>query len=520
MLLACLLACAALLRFWGLRDRGFMIWDEAYYALEGGTVPHAVHRLAEGGGMHEVKRCLVDGGNVLPTGTAKPGFMLLLSLWGLAFGTSDFAGMSMTASAGVLCVLLAFFAARRCAGTAAGLCAAFFLTFSGLHIWYSRVLLGNSIAAAFLMLGLLAYVRAASGLGGRRSASAFFAAGAVAGFAFMVHYALLPNLAALALCELMRLWDRRENIARELVNSLSLAAGLLSVMSAAELATRCAYRALSSGLAGVAHLTYFQYLARQFLWNAPTGNHIGWACGLYMSGLRDFLGWPSALMYAAALVLAVVLFLRERDLAFRLFIVQTWCTLLFWLLSPGVAAMRVMAVLAPLLAVTAALVSVTAAKDLGRPLRLWWGASLLAASLAGAALCVPEMLRARSVYPEAAAWLAANGEKSPASLVEWPFLQFYLGSKIYNNDDRLNGELAPATLMNSGTKYLVITNTEKDWLGGKKTYPGLLASLKNSSPEASWRTGAGGRFLAYDGMFYPQFISEVEIYKLSKLRGR
>ncbi len=512
--LLALLTFAGFLRFWGLRDRGFLIWDEGCYALEGGTVQSAVSYLAAGGPMSGLKSALIGGGSVLPSGTAKPAFILLLSLWESVFGVSDFAALAMTASFGVLCVWLVFIATTMCAGRGAGLFGAFLLTVSGLHIWYSRAMMGNAIAAAVFLAGMIVYVRAAAAEEESGARRLFFAAGTVIGFAFMTHYMILPNLAALAACEMLRLFGGRDRLKAALGHTLLMSAGFAATLLAAEVCIRAVYLLFSGSLHDIAHLTYFEYLARQFLWNSSTGRGIGWAWELYIRGLVEFCGWPMALLYLAAMVASVVLFVREKRFAARAFIIQAWGTLLFWTLNPGVAAMRAFSAFAPLAAVVAGIMVWFLLSPVAQKFKRAIYAALAVLVAAGAARSVPEMLVTRSVYPQVALWLSSRSETTPVSVLEWPFLQFYLKKKIYLNKDRLksgSGLLAAAA---AGARYVVVTNTELDWMRETGNYPELLAIVSGERPEASWKLVTGGRFLAYDGLVYPQHISEVRVYPL------
>lgn len=518
LLLISLLAVAALLRFWGLGSRGFMIWDEAYYALEGRTVPAAASYLAGGGPVQGLPERLVSTGCILPTGTAKPGFMLLFSAWGIVFGSSDLSGLAMTAFSGVVCVLLVFWAGYRYYGASAGLVAAFLLTFSGFHIWYSRSMLSNQIAAAIFMSGLLLYLRAAAAPAGRKAFAAYLLTGTVMGFAFTVHYALLPNLAVLAVLEALRFRERRGSLKDAAAGTLAMGLGFMAVLAAAELAYVLLYGALGDRLGGIAHLTYFQYIVRQFLWVAPLGKGPAWAWRLYVNGFVEFNGWPSALLYLAALAGSVQVFVRNGDFAARVFIAQAWGTLLFWTFSSGPAAMRVFSVFAPLSAVVAGLSAASLAARLSALHKRVVYAAVALCVLGGAALSLPGMYSARSVYPEVASWLSARNAGDPVSMLEWPFLQFYLGSKVVNNQDRIKVPADLEKARKAGARYLVLTNTEEDWLRG----PGsgrawILGQVASPEPEVSWRV-PGGRFLAYDGLVYPQHISEVKIYPLKSAR--
>lgn len=516
LILLALLACAALLRFCCLGGRGFLIWDEAYYALEGRTVPSAVSYLGGGGALSGLKDHLVSGGCVLPTGTGKPGFMLLLSLWGLVFGTGDTAGLALPAFFGVLCVWLVFLAAYRAAGAAAGLGAAFLLAFSGLHIWYSRALMGNAISAFFLLLGLLVYFRAYHCADGRGARRLYFAAGAVTGFAFMVHYALLPNLAVLAVCEAVRLWEGRARLKAGLLETLAAAAGFILVLLSAEAVYAAVYGAFSGGLDGITHRTYFQYLVRQFLWSAPSGNGVGWAWSLYLGGIAEFCGRSGAVVILVAMGASAYVFFRNKSFAARVLILQALGTLLFWTLNPGIAALRAFSAFAPLSAASAGISLSWLLSAAGPRLRTAAYGCMAALVLWGAYGSVPEMLSARSVYPDAAAWLSARGVKNPVSVLEWPFLQFYLGSKITGNQDRIKDWSHVEAAAAGGARYLVATNTELDWLNGRKDglSAGLLGLMSGGAPEAAWKVGSGERFMAYDGLQYPQHISEVSVYPL------
>ncbi|OGR42590.1 MAG: hypothetical protein A2X28_11355 [Elusimicrobia bacterium GWA2_56_46] len=518
LLLSLAVACAAFLRFWALSERGFLLWDEAYYALEGKTIPSAISYIIGGGNVSGLKEYLIAKGCILPTGTGKPVFMLLLSAWGIVFGTGDFAGMAMTAFFGVLCVALVFFAAYKYSGAPAGLLAAFLLAFSGLHVWYSRSLMSNSIAVFFLLCGLLLYLSWAVSPGARRLRG--LAAGAVIGLAFMTHYSMLPNLAALAVCEAVRLWSARDRFRAEAVNALIPAAGFAVVLAACELCYAAVFRVAGERLGDVAHLTYFQYLLRQFLWNAPETSFGGWK--FYLHGFAGVSGWFSVWLYLAALAGSVYLFIKRPALGVGVFILQAWGTLLFWTLNPGTAALRAFVAFAPFSAITAGFVVSELAGMIGRPLArgALYALPVLAVVFSGGG-ALAEMLQARSVYPAAAAWLAPKGPDEVVSMLAWPFMQFYMEGKIYANHDRIETRADLERAVRGGAGYLMTDNAEKVVFEMSKTgvYPDLVGIINSGRPEAEWKFGRGGRFLAYDSMLYPLTITEVKIYPLGRRAG-
>jgi len=516
LLLSLVLACAAFLRFWALSERGFLLWDEAYYALEGKTIPSALSYIIGGGAVSGLKEYLIAKGCILPTGTGKPVFMLLLSAWGIVFGTGDFAGMAMTAFFGVLCVALVFFAAYKYSGVPAGFSAALLLAFSGLHIWYSRSLMSNSIAVFFLLCGLLLYISWAVSPGGRRLRG--MAAGAVIGFAFMTHYAMLPNLAALAVCEIIRLWTARGRFRAEVVNTLMPAAGFALVLTACELCYTVVFKGFGEKLGDVAHLTYFQYLLRQFLWSVPEASFGGWK--FYLQGFAEVSGWFSVWFYLAVMAGSAYLFVKRPGFGARVFILQAWGTLLFWTLNPGTSAFRAFVTFAPLSAIAAGFVISELAAVLARPpVRVVFYAALAVAVFFSGRSALVEMLRVRSVYPSVASWLDSNGGSEVVSMIGWPFSQFYMGRKVYANHDRIwtRGDLERA--VRGGARYLLTDNAEKIIFEAEKTgvYPDLVKIIDSGHPEAEWRLEYGGRFLAYDSQLYPLCFSEVKVYPL---RGR
>lgn len=420
---------AAFLRFSGLAERGLVFWDEAYYSCEAKTLSAVVdyhqHKPAE-----SLKEYLIGQGCIFPTGTAKPGFMALFSLAMLFFGPVDYSGMALLAFFGLLTVILVFFLAQKMYGTTTGLTASFLLAVSGYHILYSRSIFSNALGLFFLLAGIYIYLYAKPGKG------RMFLAGLVFGFAFSVHYGLLPNILLILLAEVIRVtWKNSQPGAWK--GSLFLIAGMLVFPLLFESGYRLIQHIYSAGLSDVANLTYFQSLARQFRWSAEavTG-----------SAGRDYLFYLRALWFKDGpimlwfLPLGFVYYLYRLRRSFQLSEViifsQLFLILAFWMLNPGVKASRGLVVITAFSSIILSRMFVAIAA------RLKKHGTIALLALAGVLLVsnlnlYGRILAVRSGYKQAAAVMRQSGAEEVISLNDWPFWQFYLGEKIYANSDRI-----------------------------------------------------------------------------------
>ena len=215
-LVCALLAVTALLRLWGVFDRGVFLWDEGSYLMQGRFIATgvraAIWKLA-GAALPWVEeptgddlRAMVRG--IEPGLQAKPGHTGLVAVFMLVFGDTEWAPVLVSVVASLLCVWLVWLIGRRYICPAGALVAAGVLAVSPYAVFYGRVGLAELDLAAAVLLMVWLLLRHAEG---ERPLSprAGLSLGLVAGLAFLINIrALVPvGLAGLWLAAM--LWRHR-----------------------------------------------------------------------------------------------------------------------------------------------------------------------------------------------------------------------------------------------------------------------------------------------------------------------
>jgi 4-amino-4-deoxy-L-arabinose transferase-like glycosyltransferase len=186
--LVAILALAAILRFHGLIDRGFIYWDEGKFALEGAH-------------LHDLLREWLHAGGTAPPGkaigTAKPMHALLIAFADAIVGTRDYAALLLDVVASVAGVLLIYALGRTLFNTGVGLLSALFLAVSPYDVVYARSALSESDANAFFLAGLVVWVS-------RRGQGARLATACLLGMAFTINYRLIVYCAVVVAIDVLR----------------------------------------------------------------------------------------------------------------------------------------------------------------------------------------------------------------------------------------------------------------------------------------------------------------------------
>ena len=155
-----ILIIAAVLRFYNLQDKGFILWDEAQYAKYtqfGYSVLHNIDFVIESVNNNniseEVFKSRLKGS--LPFGTPKPGHMVNTTIFSYFFGNYPYSDFFCSAFFGLATVIAIFLLVRNLLNTNYALLAAFFLAISPFNIYYSRLGMAETDASFFLLLSML-----------------------------------------------------------------------------------------------------------------------------------------------------------------------------------------------------------------------------------------------------------------------------------------------------------------------------------------------------------------------------
>jgi hypothetical protein len=211
-----ILAVAAILRFWNLSERGLVEWDGAHYVGVAKTWGAGLTWLWDRYVLNEAvpslsERLLTDG--VASSTTAKEGFISVLLLGAPFVGFSELLGPAVAACAGVMTIWVCGQVGAAAFNPAVGLLAMFLLTFSFIHLHYSRSGFPMSVATLCLTAAWLLYLRSRNVAQPRAwRHRKVLACGAMTGMAFTVHYNLFwvpPVFVGLFAWELPQGWLRR-----------------------------------------------------------------------------------------------------------------------------------------------------------------------------------------------------------------------------------------------------------------------------------------------------------------------
>lgn len=266
-MLCALLAVTALLRLWGVFDRGVFLWDEGSYLMQGRFIATgtraAIWKLTgtalpwvdESTG--EDLRAMVRG--MEPGLQAKPGHTGLVALFMLVFGDTEWAPALVSVVASLLCVWLMWLIGRRYASPTGALVAAGAFALSPYAVFYGRVGLAEVDLAAAVLLMVWLLVRHAEG---ERplSARGGLVLGLVAGLAFLINIRALVPVGLAGLWLAVMLWRRRRPWGVSIGVLALFGVGVLGPL----LATEAAYQAMRSVMHSVRPgsdlLTYFGQL--------------------------------------------------------------------------------------------------------------------------------------------------------------------------------------------------------------------------------------------------------------------
>lgn len=168
-ILLLILSSSLLLRFYGLKSKGLVMFDEAWYLLE---TRFFLNLLKGDEYLKLLSACppsmdrelrLQDFG--FPLRSYKPGHLLLMTILSLIIGLRDYTGLFLSAIAGVVTIYLTYLLGRFLYNEKTGVLASFLLAFMPYHIFYSRSGFAEMDSTLFFLLALLIYLAKRSTLG-------------------------------------------------------------------------------------------------------------------------------------------------------------------------------------------------------------------------------------------------------------------------------------------------------------------------------------------------------------------
>lgn len=444
-LLILIIIFGSFLRFYGLKNRGFVDSDAAHYALSARTLPTAIHWFLKNFGqlrekkigLFDLKHYLIEKGCIWPTGVAKPGFMTILTFGTFLMGSKDYTGFIIAALMGIFTIFLVFLIGQQFYNEKIALVSSFILAISGYHLIYSRSGLSVSYSLFLLTLGIYFYILESKK--DERKPLNLFLCGLCLGFAFTGHYSLFPNLFLFFIYEVYYNFYPRLSEKRRLKTTLFLFSGILLPLISFEAIYRLVKLIMGSALTEFKALTYFEYLLYQF--TRSTQGFINFHSFIH----HDFLFYLYRLWILEGPIVTIILLLglfyffknlikKFSFLDFVLFS-QVFFVLAIWSLNPSFNAARALASILSCLALITGktIIDLTDRIKAGKILSVLIISGILIFGIYN----TNKILRIKSSYKQAAEYIIEKGEREVVSLRNWPFWQFYLNQKIYARLDRI-----------------------------------------------------------------------------------
>lgn len=324
------------LRFWGVTTKGLALTDEAGYVLIAQTLLQPVVWFVSrvSGGLvvdfttHMNHFMGPFGQHVGYTPGDKPGFYLLLIMFGTPIGLPPYTAIIVSALFGSLSLVLVWRVASVGGDRWLGACSALLLALSPYHLLYSRLGLANIPASAFLLTAVLFSLRSygAHSKTGERSYLVF--SGLSLGYAFLVHPVVFPHIVAFGFAEAAvffldrdpaRRWHTIWRLKWLVVSAVAPLLGV-EVLSWAALWVKTMLFPSATW-----HDTYFTTLFSKILGDV-TGRGSP-ELSFQVSVLDSLEGIPS---FVALLVGTAVCVWNFREFFYRMVAFQVWIPLVLW----------------------------------------------------------------------------------------------------------------------------------------------------------------------------------------------
>ena len=154
-----ILLLGAGLRFWGITERGFWQWDEAYYSNIAKAPYYLTQRWLNNPNSESVREYILNRG-VSGIPFIKPGHVALIAISFFIFGVKDFAPFIMMGLFGTFLIFLIYRLGKNHFSIHIGLASALIAAVSGHLIFYSRSAYPQMDTAVFSLLSLLSFFKA------------------------------------------------------------------------------------------------------------------------------------------------------------------------------------------------------------------------------------------------------------------------------------------------------------------------------------------------------------------------
>jgi len=238
-----ILIVACILRFYNLKEQGFLFWDEGMYMNEAVFYRDAVTNIPFF--ISQALRDTISFSDILerihgwPPSTPKPMHGFIISLFSYVIGMGAYTGKFVAAFFGILCIIALFVLLRMLFGNVTALCAVFLLTFSGYHVFLSRICTPETNSAFFLLMGWIFYWKStARNLTQKRAWVFLLLCGLSLGLSITTCYRWIVVIPILWLCEMHTLFFSQEVLKKDVIKRLViLTLSFFAVLGVCEIAS-------------------------------------------------------------------------------------------------------------------------------------------------------------------------------------------------------------------------------------------------------------------------------------------
>lgn len=215
-LIIIILIIAAVLRFWGISEKGFWNWDEAYYANIAKAPYYVLQAWLDNPDDVPVRQYLLNRG-VNGTPFLKPGHIFFMALSFFIFGVNDYSLLIMMGIFGTFLIFLIYKFGEKYFSVFIGLAAALIAAVSGHLVYYSRSAFPQMDTVVFSLLSLLCFLTALKDP--ERKKKYLWLSGGFFSVGVLMHQALAVPMIILIIYFTWFTWNEKKGI-RHVVGSL------------------------------------------------------------------------------------------------------------------------------------------------------------------------------------------------------------------------------------------------------------------------------------------------------------
>lgn len=454
-LLVLIVVYASVGRFWGLTQKGFFFYDEAYLALETRYILDTLEAVASG---QENIKAFLEKSSGMQLHYGRPGFNLASVLATLVLGYHDYTNFYLSAVLGVACVVAVFIMGTRFYGLSGGLLAAAFLSVFSYHLYYSRLGFAEAGGGFFLLLAGFFYLNFLKS----HKALSLVLSGLFLGVTVTFGYRnIFWGLVFLGDQFLGDIFSAKKR--RGLLFFIRNVSALLVPMAAVMLAVEGGFRVIHVLFNASSSETYFAQLAGRFTAAGYFSFKDWWAYFYYLFKSESLAFF---LIFASAFVFWTVAAWKNRLFAARFIFLVAFTPIVFFSLystTSGAAQggvfvrfCRSIAVSLPLVALAMGVFVAIFAKKL--PVR---GVMILAVLIL--VFQWPknrEIVVLQSGYRQAAQYLIKYGQGQVISFLNMPIGRFYLGQNVYSPKTESG---LTQIVRERGVEYLLVDGLKYSW---------------------------------------------------------